>query len=152
MPFRMLICGCGNAGVSIGKVATEDGRGSVVGLFDPVDGQLARAKAQFPDALAESNDYERLLAETQPDAVAVAGPDHLHADQAIAALECGCHVLVEKPLATTQRPDASASDVRPARGAGPRARHGIHPNSQARKTRTGSTESHPMARASPAAA
>jgi predicted dehydrogenase len=31
----------------------------------------------------------------------VAGPDHLHADQAITALRHGCHVLIEKPLATT---------------------------------------------------
>jgi predicted dehydrogenase len=33
--------------------------------------------------------------------VVVAGPDHLHTDQAILALEHGCHVLIEKPLATT---------------------------------------------------
>jgi predicted dehydrogenase len=101
MPYEFVICGAGNAGVSIGKVATEDGRGKVVGLFEPVEGQLAKAQALFPDARAEGVDYERLLDETKPDAVAVAGPDHLHADQAIAALERGCHVIIEKPLATT---------------------------------------------------
>ncbi len=37
---------------------------------------------------------------TQPDVVVVAGPDHLHADQSVMALEQGCHVLIEKPLAT----------------------------------------------------
>lgn len=31
----------------------------------------------------------------------IAGPDHLHADQTIMALEHGCHTLIEKPFATT---------------------------------------------------
>lgn len=41
-----------------------------------------------------------LLHEVPCDAVAVATPDHLHADPVLAALRHGRHVLVEKPLAT----------------------------------------------------
>jgi predicted dehydrogenase len=33
--------------------------------------------------------------------VVIAGPDHLHADHAVLALEAGCHVFLEKPMATT---------------------------------------------------
>ena len=98
--FRMLICGAGRAGLEVAKLAAADGRGAIVGLFDPIERQLAAAQQQFPQAVAGSN-YTALLAQTNPDVVAVAGLDHLHADQTIAALRHGCHIMLEKPLATT---------------------------------------------------
>ena len=98
--FKILICGSGSAGLHAGQIAETDGRGKVVGLFEPISGQLKKAKEKYPDASA-GDDYVGLLKETSPDAVIVAGPDHLHAEQTITALEHGCHVLVEKPLSTT---------------------------------------------------
>ena len=44
---------------------------------------------------------EQLLQETSPDAVIVTSSDAAHAEQTLAALEAGCHVLVEKPIATS---------------------------------------------------
>ncbi len=82
--FDILICGAGGAGMHCGTVAERDGRGRVVGLFDPVASQLEKAQARFPVAVG-SGDYERLLDRTRPSAVFVAGPDHLHAEQALAA-------------------------------------------------------------------
>jgi len=98
--FKTLICGCGGAGLRVAQVVTTDGRGTIVGLFDPQSEQIGKMQEQYPDAIAGDH-YERLLKQTQPDVVVVAGPDHLHAEQTITALEHGCHVLVEKPLATT---------------------------------------------------
>jgi 1,5-anhydro-D-fructose reductase (1,5-anhydro-D-mannitol-forming) len=43
---------------------------------------------------------ESLLSDAQLDAVIVATPDKLHAQQTIAAASAGKHVLVEKPMAT----------------------------------------------------
>ncbi len=44
---------------------------------------------------------EALLAEPDIDLVIVSSPDALHADHAVAALNAGKHVLVDKPFATT---------------------------------------------------
>lgn len=44
-------------------------------------------------------DYEKMLAEVQPDITVVATPNIFHKPMTIAALEAGSHVLCEKPLA-----------------------------------------------------
>ena len=98
--YKFLISGCGSAGRNVAQVAAADGRGEIVGLVDPQPAQLDIMREQYPDA-STGHEYDQLLQETQPDVVVVAGPDHLHADQTVRALDQGCHVLVEKPLATT---------------------------------------------------
>ena len=45
--------------------------------------------------------YHKLLADKNVDAVFIMTPEHLHHDMAIAALQAGKHVYVEKPLAHT---------------------------------------------------
>src|SRR5436309_174397 len=44
---------------------------------------------------------DRLLADKMIDLVDICSPNHLHAQMAVAALEAGKHVLLEKPMATT---------------------------------------------------
>lgn len=46
-------------------------------------------------------DYDKMLAEAQIDAVSITLPSFLHADFATKALEAGVHVLCEKPMALT---------------------------------------------------
>lgn len=45
--------------------------------------------------------YEELLATEEIDAVSVCTPNYLHSPISIAALNAGCHVLCEKPMATS---------------------------------------------------
>ena len=52
-------------------------------------------------------DYREMLDAVPMDGVVVSSPHVLHYEHASAALEKGCHVLVEKPLTTTAR-DARA--------------------------------------------
>lgn len=44
-------------------------------------------------------DYRQMIDEVKPDVVVVMTPHPLHAPMSIYALEAGCHVLVEKPMA-----------------------------------------------------
>lgn len=57
--------------------------------------------AEAYNAQAYTN-YEELLANETLDAVSVCLPNHLHAPVSIAALNAGCHVLCEKPMATSK--------------------------------------------------
>ena len=98
--YRIAISGCGTAGLYIGRAAVADGRGVVTGLYDPVAGARSNLLMEFPDAVAVE-EYSSLFEKAEPDVVVIAGPDHLHAVQAIEAAEEKCNVLVEKPLATT---------------------------------------------------
>ncbi|MXZ76177.1 MAG: Gfo/Idh/MocA family oxidoreductase [Gemmatimonadetes bacterium] len=100
MPYSILLSGCGSAGKFVAQVAEQSARARVTALFDPSGEQLAAARSHYPDAVT-GDDLGSLIEDTRPDIVAVAGPDHLHADQAVLALELGAHALVEKPLATT---------------------------------------------------
>jgi predicted dehydrogenase len=100
MAHKILLSGCGGAGRHVVQVATNSGRANVIGLFDPSHDQISTAQDLYPEA-KQGNILEDLIKATSPNIVVVAGPDHLHADQAILAMEMGCHVLVEKPMATT---------------------------------------------------
>jgi predicted dehydrogenase len=52
-------------------------------------------------------DYKEMLAKEQLDAVVITSPHTLHFEHAKAALEAGCHVLIDKPM-TTSAADARA--------------------------------------------
>lgn len=56
-------------------------------------------------------DYQSLIADPEVDAVTVAVPNILHAPVALAALEAGKHVMVEKPLARTSAEGQSILDA-----------------------------------------
>jgi len=66
-----------------------------------VDGQrAANVAAQFGIPRVFT-DYRTMLHEANLDLVSVCGPNVLHAPMTIAALEAGCHVICEKPMAVT---------------------------------------------------
>jgi predicted dehydrogenase len=64
--------------------------------------ELDRVQSTF-GAEAGYEDYREMLAEAALDAVVIASPHTLHFLHASAALEHGCHVLVEKPMTTSAR-------------------------------------------------
>ncbi len=73
---------------------------NIVGVSDMDPVKLSAARRLFP-AIAETTDFRTLLDDTKVDAVAIATPAHTHYEIALAALQAGKHVLVEKPLTQT---------------------------------------------------
>jgi len=58
----------------------------------------ARRLAEAQGATGWSTDYQAVLADPEIDAVSICTPSGTHADLAVAALEAGKHVMVEKPI------------------------------------------------------
>ena len=73
----------------------------VVAVSDPdqLKAETLGARFQVPRVLSD----EEILSDDEVDAAVICTPNHLHESLAIGALERGKHVLVEKPLAMTQR-------------------------------------------------
>jgi predicted dehydrogenase len=72
----------------------------IAALADVVPGRAEEAANEFGVPKAYT-DYREMLANEQLDAVSVCTPNFAHKDATIAALQAGCHVLCEKPIAMT---------------------------------------------------
>src|SRR5207244_1369806 len=71
----------------------------VVAVADPVAERRQEARERF--ACAAYAESDGLVADGGVDVVIVATPSHTHASLAVAALQAGKHVVVEKPMAQT---------------------------------------------------
>ena len=56
-----------------------------------------RVQQEMGESAATDKDFRRILEQKDVDAITIATPDHWHAPMAIAALQSGKHVYVEKP-------------------------------------------------------
>ncbi|HEY5625137.1 MAG TPA: Gfo/Idh/MocA family oxidoreductase [Dehalococcoidia bacterium] len=65
------------------------------------DADLAERRARAWGAERHLSDYRELLSDPAVDAVEVLTPHHLHRDMAVAALDAGKHVSLQKPMART---------------------------------------------------
>lgn len=78
----------------------EHPRAAIAAVCDRNEG-LARERARAWGAPRSYTDPEQLFADAEVDAVDVLTPHHLHAEHAIAALEAGKHVSLQKPPTRT---------------------------------------------------
>lgn len=101
--YRVGIMGLGRSGWNIHAAAiAEHPSFEVVAVADTAGDRQTEARERF--GCAVFSDSER-VADADLDVVVVATPSHTHVPLALAALEAGKHVVVEKPMAP------SAADV-----------------------------------------
>lgn len=99
-PMKFALAGYGAFGRFHARSIAKTPGATLVAIATPGDASVAAATADYPGAKIH-RDWPALIADPSIDAVAIATPNHLHADIAVAALDAGKHVLVEKPMATT---------------------------------------------------
>jgi predicted dehydrogenase len=97
----LYVAGIGAGGKGESDIASfaKSGKASISFLCDVDDRRAAKSIESFPKA-KYYKDYRKML-DTEAksiDAVSVSTPDHMHAVQALAAMQLGKHVYVQKPL------------------------------------------------------
>ncbi|HCQ64511.1 MAG TPA: oxidoreductase [Rhodobacteraceae bacterium] len=91
---RVMVAGLGNMGMSHALAHHHHQGAEIVGLVNRSTVELPPALQSYPTF----TDFHEALAATQPDLAVIATYTDSHADYAIAAMEAGAHVFVEKPL------------------------------------------------------
>ncbi len=97
---RVGVVGAGYWGPNLIRNLAELPRSPLVAVADRDPARLEYARARYPHVRFYS-ELEELLADGEVNAVVLATPAELHERHALAALEAGKHVFVEKPLATS---------------------------------------------------
>ena len=124
-PFRVLVAGCGNMGASHARAYHRMPEFEIVGLVSRGPDARATRSATELGGLPEFADYDEALRATRPDVVSINTYPETHGPFARAAIEAGCHVFCEKPLATTVEEAQAVVDA--ARAARPQAGDRLHP-------------------------
>lgn len=103
--YRTALIGSGWWGMNILTCAIESGECKVAAMCDVDENQLnpalEKVRRLTGDQPKKYKDYRELLAKEKPEIAIVATPDHWHALAAIAAVDAGAHVYVEKPISHT---------------------------------------------------
>lgn len=98
--IRVLVVGCGHMGISHARAyrAMPDDF-EIVGLVSRGPASRGKLNADLGGGFAEFADFAAALAATRPEAVCISTYAETHAEYAVAAMEAGAHVFLEKPVA-----------------------------------------------------
>jgi predicted dehydrogenase len=99
-PVGVGVVGLGYWGPNIVRNLVELGDAHVARVCDTRDSRLDAITSRYP-GIVGGKDFDELLADESVEAVALATPVSTHHPLAVAALEAGKHVFVEKPLAAS---------------------------------------------------
>lgn len=110
-PIRVLVAGCGHMGASHARAYHAMPAFAIAGLVSRGAPSRHRLNTELGGGYAEFDDYHAALAATRPDAVCISTYTETHAPFAIAALDAGAHVFLEKPVAGTAEDAAAVVDA-----------------------------------------
>ncbi|MFB3894085.1 MAG: Gfo/Idh/MocA family protein [Phycisphaerae bacterium] len=103
-PLRVGLIGTGGMGMGHAACIAATDKLKIVAAADPHGPSLDTFRAHEASKVAVClDDYRKLLALPQVEAVIIAAPDYLHVGIVLEALAAGKHVLSEKPAATTRQ-------------------------------------------------
>lgn len=95
--IRFGVLGCGSIGPTHVGAIQQIQDAQMVAVCDQ-NADKAQAVAKKYDVAKSYTDYHEMLRDPEIDVVCVCTPSGVHADHAVAALEAGKHVIVEKPM------------------------------------------------------
>ncbi|MDP0490328.1 MAG: Gfo/Idh/MocA family oxidoreductase [Verrucomicrobiota bacterium JB023] len=99
--IRVLCVGAGHMGTSHARAYQAIDGFEICGLVTRSEKSRAGLLEELGGEIAGFNDFHEALAATKPDAVSISSYPDTHAEYAVAAMEAGADVFVEKPLAET---------------------------------------------------
>lgn len=99
-PVRWGLLAAGSIARTLAQTIHETGGGEVVAVAARDGGRAATFAHEFSIPTSYGS-YEQLMADPDVDVVYISSTHPFHADQAVACLAAGKHVLVEKPTALT---------------------------------------------------
>lgn len=105
MKLKAALIGCGRISFKhIEAIVNNKDQIELVAVCDPVTEKAEAKKAEYLKAIPGATvsvytDYQKMLSEVKPDIVSIATPSGMHCSIACDALNAGCHVITEKPMA-----------------------------------------------------
>jgi UDP-N-acetylglucosamine 3-dehydrogenase len=112
MTLRVAVIGAGSMGRHHCRIYSELEDAQLIGIAD-TNPETIELATQY--RTRHFQDYQELLDE-KPELVTIALPTSLHREAAVAALQAGCHILVEKPISDTLQGAQEIINVARARG------------------------------------
>jgi predicted dehydrogenase len=98
VPFRVALVGYGLAGKAFHAPLISATEGLTLAAV--VSSDAAKVHVDWPGVAVVAN-LGAVLNDESIDLVVIATPDHVHAEQALAAIAAGKHVVIDKPLSPT---------------------------------------------------
>ncbi|MGB4773118.1 MAG: Gfo/Idh/MocA family oxidoreductase [Chitinophagaceae bacterium] len=98
-PIRFGVVGYGHIGKRHGAMILQNGESELVAIADADESKMSQ---RGKEVSAYSSIEHMLTTESDLDVVCVATPNGLHEQHAIKALQHGCHVVIEKPMALSK--------------------------------------------------